>query len=119
MGAQQPTEARRTLMATLFDGRKRSRLVVFGVKPRRANRCHDSEKLLECHMDIEKTALAKYPPIVIENFVGDHQREERLCGNRWESTRLFDLRQLDHERGANFLLACLIFPERNHFTSGA
>jgi len=106
-------------MATLFADRKRSRIVVFRVETGWANRRHDGEKLLECHMDIEKATLAKYPPVVVENFVGYYQRKARLCGDRRESTRLLDLWQFNREGDASLLLARVIFPERNHFTSGA
>jgi hypothetical protein len=69
-------------------------------------------------MDIEKAALAKYPAIVVEDFIGNYQREARLRGDCRESPRLLDLWYLNRERNATLLdFSCI--PKRNHFTSGA
>jgi hypothetical protein len=105
-------------------------LVVLGAEAGRAD-CRDHcEKLLEGHVEIQKTALAEDPSVVIEDFIGDHHGEAWKGRDRGKAPRSFDARQFDYRRvpetlsesglsGDTVVRTVALIPERNHFTSGA
>jgi hypothetical protein len=68
-------------------------LVVFRTQPRRADSGHDREKLLEGHLKIEKAALTENPAVIVEDFIGDHQRHARETGDNRESARCVEMRK--------------------------
>src|SRR5271169_4729155 len=49
--------------------------VVFGAQPGRTDGGDHGQKLLERHLEIEKSALAENPAVVVEDLVGDHHRQ--------------------------------------------
>src|SRR5712671_6144448 len=68
-------------------------LVVFRRQSGRADSSHDSEKLLEGHLKIEKATLTENPAVIVEDFIGDHQRHARETGDNRESARCVEMRK--------------------------
>src|SRR5271163_2149627 len=49
--------------------------VVFGAQPCGTDGGDHGQELLERHLEIEKSALAENPAVVVEDLVGDHHRQ--------------------------------------------
>src|SRR5580704_4558347 len=64
--------------------RSRPARIVFGTQRGRAHRRDNRQELLECHMEIEKSALAENPSKVVENLIGNHRGKSRRRRDRWE-----------------------------------
>src|SRR5581483_3562246 len=69
-------------------GYDRIALVVLGAKPGRAHGGHYGQELLEGHLQIDEAALAENPSVVIEDLVGNHQRQPRQARDDREAARL-------------------------------
>ena len=80
--------------------------------------------LLKCHVQIQKTALTEDPPVVVEDFIWNHQRETREGRDRRETPRVIDSSHLDGRRHFDGIIGdtvktVAVIPERNHLRSGA
>ena len=110
--------------STLLGGGKGAGFVVFGAKTGRTDRGDDCQKLFEGHVQIQETTLAKNPTIVVEDFIGNHQRQARERRDRGKTPRVIDSPRLGgrgHFDGiiGDTVETVAVIPERNHLTSGA
>jgi hypothetical protein len=108
----------------LIAGRKGAGFVVLRTQTGGTDRGDDSQELLERHMQIEEATLTEDPPVIIEDFIRNHERETRERGDRRKSSRLVDSRRLDQERiidqfFASAIDAFVVIAERHHVISGA
>ena len=47
-------------------------IVVLRAQARGTHSCHHRQELLKGHLEIQEAPLAKYPAIVIEDLIGNH-----------------------------------------------
>src|SRR5260370_36986102 len=74
--------------------RERICLFVLGVQSRRPDCRRHQQKLLEGHLQLAESELAKNERVVVENFVGDRNRQNRNCGGARKLARLVQKRLL-------------------------
>jgi hypothetical protein len=96
-------------------------VIVLGCEPGGTNGGHHRQKLLEGHLEIEKSPLAEDPAVIIQNLVRNHQRqarEARYDGKSARSLNPSDFR-IGFSRTVSFASQRIGLSQRHYLRSGA
>src|SRR5208282_2585817 len=91
--------------------------VVLGAQPGRADGRNHGQKLLEGHLEVKEPSLAEHPAVVVENLVGNRNRELGKGTDRWERPRLSGLNRLEQANSGalGFVLYDAALPKWDYF----
>ena len=89
--------------------------IVLGTKPTGTDCGYNCQELLKRHLQVQKTALAKYPTVVIEDLVRNRRRQTRKSLDHRIQTRLARLNRLEESRRQPISAILDNFPEWYNF----
>src|SRR5580704_16513882 len=100
---------------------RQSSVIVLGREAGGTHGGHHRQELLEGHLEIEKSALAEDPAVIVENLVRNHQRQARETRDDRKSARSLDPPdfRIGFRRAVSFAYQRTGFSQRHYLRSGA